>query len=683
MLTIPDSQRRFLVSTKSDLEGNIAETRNVSFDKGYVGVSHSPRATFNEDGNADWDRVAAIVFNADVDRYFIETWDEPFQIDRAILSHAPTQITDSDHPNGGAQSDADWFDGKLAVTESNDLHYYQASDNTWTDTNVSLSTTNRGQHPMANFLSKACLAVANINTVLLYSALSATPTLLTTLTIPTDYMITSIKYYNQNLYVATRHEYGGPAAMFVWNGDGTAAQTVYEVLDAHIIHDIEPWQGTIIALTSRGSLEEFTGSGFRPLPNGQFPLYHTGRSLVDSSNIGLYHNVMRARGDRLLVAFSDPENDTTTRLDQPSGIWCYELAVGLYHRHSFSSALTYKVANPAINTTTDAVAVTQDIPTGTEVWYKADTPNGALESGRKYFAARVDATNVKIATTRANAAAGTVIDFTADDGSGEEWVFFPNIDFGQILAERPSALQTIDYTQTEPQFGVDVVWAADLGMRDDPDEGNSHLGSVSPLVEARGHIVTGRGVSGELKDTYGNVAAKYLPLQTELDRIVVKWRHLTDGREEVNLSPNSAWEITWTSATTFTTTQADWAAALAAYERDEKWEVAILKGAGSGILAHVSSIVLATGTYTVTIDESYGAYASGDKAVAVFRNWQKLFEVAYGDDHYDKGYREATLNKVGPSIQLKAEIRGIGTRLQDLLIDNVTHLRFRRTEAKG
>lgn len=669
MLTIPDPvTKKFQQDNSSDIFGNISESKNIDFSqKGYLKLSNSPRAVINEVIDANWDRVSVILFNGDSSNYFSQGWDEPFSISTDVLANIPTLIVDANAPNGGLAADATWFDAKLAVSESTDLKYYDSSTNTWTDTNVSL--TSGGQHPVQNFLNKSALAVCNINTVKLYSVLSATPTLLTTLTIPADFIITSAKYFNQNLYVGTRHKFGGKAAMYIWNGEGTAAQTVIET-KANIIHDICVFQDSVISLLSNGGLFRVNGSTLQFVD--AFPIYYTERVLTDPLNINLYHNIMQPTESVIYISFSDNDNETQIMLNQPAGTWCYDPEVGLYNKYSFSNSVVYILDNPIIDISTDKITVAKFLPTGTEVYYSASNVNSSLTDNTKYYVIYVDATHIKLATTLANANAGIAIDFTADDGVSEHWVFFKNIDYGQIIADRPSAMTTMDFSTDTPEYGVDIIWSGDLMLRDGTTTNCAHLGSVSPNVEARGYFATPKITSSQVVDTFNNICLKFGILQNETDKIIIKYRLIDDERNVISIV--NLWDITWTSSTTFTSTTPGWSGASIGDE------VNVLRGAGGGLLAHITDIVLASGTYTITIDEIYNEYTSGDAATATFRNWIKWQTISYNDIHANKGYFLKQLGKVGKMIQLKVELRGQQVKIEELSVDNIYKLSARNSK---
>jgi len=75
-------------------------------------------------------------------------------------------------------------------------------------------------------------------------------------------------------------------------------------------------------------------------------------------------------------------------------------------------------ATTDVDTANDRITVVNDIPTGTELKFSSTGVIPApLVTGVVYYAIRVDATHIEVATTPVTAAAGTAIDLT-DDGSG-------------------------------------------------------------------------------------------------------------------------------------------------------------------------------------------------------------------------------------------------------------------------
>lgn len=653
MINLLNENRQWAQDNKSDLFGNIAVTKNITFDKaGYLQLSGSSRALMDESIDTDFNLTMAILPNEDYD-YFIVTSDQCFQASNELLSTRPTQIATSGVPAGDLQSDVCWFEGLMVVSQDTDVDYYDISANTWTDTNISLTA--NGQHPLAYMPSLSALAVANVNTVKLYAKpLTATPTLITTLTISSDLEITGMKYFNQNLYIVTQNVYGGNAYMYVWNGLGTSAQQAYEI-KSMVIFNVEVHENTIVVFAGDGGLYQFTGSGFTLLD--ALPIYYTNQNMGDETNVVIYQSTLKSQGNLLYLIISSDEFEDNILTNQPDGVWCFDKNVGLYHRYSLSNSMVKieSIASGSVNTTTDQITVTGSYTTGTEVVFYVGSTLAPLVDRTKYFVIRVDATNIKLATTLANANAGTAIDLTAVGGT-ITLVFFPNVDFGQFANERVTNITPIQRISQSKILGTDVLWAGSIYNRD--TSSNDTLGTISYGVEARGYCITPKISSSEVTSVFNKISLKWSPFVSELDKIIIKYRVEDDRLETVTLSD---WDITWTSTTTFTSTETGWSGA------EVGDEVEFLTGAGGGMLAHITTISLNTGTYTVTIDETFAEYTSGDTGRAIFRNWIKWQTITSSNT---LGYLAEQLGATGKFLQLKIELRGVGVRIEELKVDD-------------
>ena len=672
MIQIPNSESKtWQQANNSDLFGNIVSTRNITFDKkGYLRLSNASRVALSSTSDADLDEAAVFVRSAD-HGYWVETHNSAFEINKdTILGIAPAQDVTAGVPSGDLQSDATFASGLLIVTQDTDVDYYDPAANTWTDTNISLTATTGSQHPIEKFLSLGSVAIADVNTVKLYaSPFTATPTLQVTLTILADFYITSLAYFNQNLYIGTINKYGGHAFLYVWNGYGTAAQSAYEV-DAGAIWDLCVHEDSIVLLTSRGQLLRFNGSGFTQLD--AFPTFYTEIVPADEVNVSMYHNCMKSVGDILLINFAG-EDALQKITGQPDGIWCYDSNLGfMYHRYALSSAEVVRntTANTAINTTTNAITVTASPITGTEcLLLDSSYPAvpGGLRYDKTYYVIKIDATTIKLATTRTLALAGTPIDITSQPASGNGiLVFFPRYDYGQTLcASRSVAILPIERNITKPEYGTEILYGGSISKSDLTSI--DCIGTVSTAVENRGDFITPKINSNQITDIFNLITLKFSPFKTDTDKIIIKYRTEDDMRDFIKIE-TGRWRATWTSTTTFTTPEPELANAVVGDE------VEFLEGGGAGILAHITAISENAGTYTVTIDEEYEYYTSGDLAQFVFHNWIKWKTVTYGDDNANQGFLSDQLGVQGKFLQIKVELRGVQTRIEGLTIDNKYHL---------
>lgn len=666
MINIPQQDtREWSQPNTSDLFGNLYVTKNITFDEqGYLKLSHSPREAMDETVTASFDNPAVILFSDDYG-YFVGTWDTAYQANTEILFTRPTAIVTAGVPSTDIQTDAAWFGGLMVVSQDTDVDYYDQSANTWTDTNITLTAS--GQHPVVNFISLSALAIADVNTVKLYATpMTATPTLITTLKINADFQITGMAYFNQNLYIATKNMYGGHAFMYVWNGLGTAAQQAYEV-DSNMIFSLCAHDNAIYLTTGNGSFLKFNGGGFSGPKEGipSFPIYYTDQALTDEANISMYKNIMKSNGNLLYILFTNQENNNNRLLDMPDGVWCYDsIQNKLYHRYSLSNSLVQQesIGTAGINTTTNEITTSGSYFTGTEVYY--DNGGGAsiaeLTDNTKYFVIRVDATHIKLATTKTNAVAGTAIDLTGTGSNFQKFVFFPNIDYGQYFTDRTFALNVIERPVTNRHYGTDLLYGAGVASR---QMGSLEtLGTVSSGVEARGYFITPKIFSTEVTDNYDLVTLKFSPFTSDIDKIIIKYRTVDDMKVFASLAD---WDITWTSSTTFTSTETGWANAVVGNE------IEVLQGAAGGLLAHITNISLNAGTYTITIDDAFDNYVTGDVSKAIFRNWIKWKTIEYGDSNANQYYLSEHIGASGKFLQFKIELRGIGVRIEELLVDNL------------
>lgn len=673
MIQAPQNQQWEQVNS-SDLFGSIFVSKNLNFDEaGYVKNSYGVKAVLTEESEANLGIIKAIIKGDDYN-YFIGTSDEAFELDNNILRVAPAEIADSGVTSTGIRGDAKYIGGQLVVSSNSDVDYYDDGTNAWTDTNI--STTSTLEHPIESFVSLSALAIANGNTVRLYtSPLTATPTLLRTLTIPADFEITALKYWNQNLYIATKNENGGKAFMFVWNGLGSAAQSAYE-LDSNIMLNLSVYANSIIGLSGSGAILRFEGSGFSIL--AAFPIFYTDLNISTSSSVQIFTNSIESNTDVFYILFTSDANHGSidgADLNMPDGLWCYDPSVGLYHRYSFSNSLALydSFTTGDVNTTTNEIAVTSAPVTGTEVLFNQTFGLAPLVNGEKYYVIRVDATTIKLAETLTDAQDGNAIDLTSVSGTNS-FTFLPKTDFGQFFTDRTTAMSIIKEPTSNRRYGTDVLFGADVPGRDNSSDNTVCVPSYG--TESRSYLVTPKITSSEVTSNYNSLTLKFRPLIEDTQKIIIKYRTEDDQMDAIRLSD---WDITWTSSTTFTTTQEKWSEAKEAFDltngKQKKYEVEILTGGGAGILAHIENITESSGTYTVTIDEEYTDYQSGDAGSAVFRNFIKFKEITKDTELADKGLFEEQLGAAGKFLQLKVELRGAKqVSLQDILVDDVYRL---------
>lgn len=125
-----------------------------------------------------------------------------------------------------------------------------------------------------------------------------------------------------------------------------------------------------------------------------------------------------------------------------------------------------------------------------------------------------------------------------------------------------------------------------------------------------GYFVTQWIPATNIRDSWKKIALRYKKLLNSSDRIILKSR--------VTESDPTYIDITWVNTTSFTTTTD--VSAMVGYE------VEVLQGTGSGKCSHITAVT-GSGTYTVTVDETYTGVTTGT-AKARVQAWKKLLSVA-------------------------------------------------------
>lgn len=163
----------------------------------------------------------------------------------------------------------------------------------------------------------------------------------------------------------------------------------------------------------------------------------------------------------------------------------------------------------------------------------------------------------------------------------------------------------------------------------------------------RGSFVTTMLESEKISDKPTSVWCKYDNVLTSLDKILFKYR-IT----KPSTYPILGITATWSSTTQFTTTDSGFSNAVVGDE------VTIQNRVGSGSTAHISTISLNTGTYTVTLDEAMTGVASTNTGLIMVDNWKKLPTVITNAD--TMGYKRIPIPSIKDSswIQIKTELRG-------------------------
>lgn len=180
-------------------------------------------------------------------------------------------------------------------------------------------------------------------------------------------------------------------------------------------------------------------------------------------------------------------------------------------------------------------------------------------------------------------------------------------DFGQNRIVQPGALVEMKNEDTNAAAVGTLLAGADLYTTLSTNDCGVFVNDTLDTTKKFGYFTTAE-LNGEgVADIFQKVYLNYGKLLNSGDKIIVKYR--------ANRQAPAEMAITWTSTTTFTTTDAN----MANYSVGD--EVEITRGKGGGMCSHITVISENAGTYTVTVDETHTG-ASGT-ATARLQKWIK------------------------------------------------------------
>lgn len=133
--------------------------------------------------------------------------------------------------------------------------------------------------------------------------------------------------------------------------------------------------------------------------------------------------------------------------------------------------------------------------------------------------------------------------------------------------------------------------------------------------------------SEQVQETWQKFVTMIKPMVNATDKLVVKYRTQCFDAVET--------DITWVDTTSFTSTDAAWSDIMTNTQADAPvdYEVEGLSGDGGGMLSHITGITEASGTYTITLDETITGATTRTARVRVDR-WDKLGETTIDDKSF-------------------------------------------------
>lgn len=653
MYKIPNENKKLVQTNENDLFGNIYVTKNIDLrNNGYIKLSHFPFAKMTEDDDADFTSGDAMGKSVnDIYLNASEVFYGSGGYDKFV-----NRKTDSPKATPGAEEDVIFFNNTEVISDE-DYIYYRSAETTWTKIDLDLV----GTVEMAVQVPGDALVVGSGNTV--YKINKSWVTTLS-VTIPTDYMVTALDTNGNTIYIGTKHKANGEAQLFTWDGATKDYQGSYGV-DANEISSIRKYGSTCALVTSKGQLLQFNGGSFNVL--GNFPVFYE-KDTVDWSDSQNDHVKVSNRGlyvdkDRIYIT-ADMTNKVGYKAYSPSGVWCYTPENGLFclNTGSYNRITSKTVAYTSVNVSDDTVTTTGVPATGTAIKFKRGTATiGGLNQYDTYYTIKVSDTVFKLATTYSNAINGIAIDLTSQGTGNHVFYFFPIYDYGHsYIKSRSSVLLLGDGLNGSSNYTDNIIYAMDLQL-----PAKMTLCQTVPNIANRGYFITPKLNSSENEDLYNEIVIKHKPLRDD-EKIIIKYRTVEKvGLPFGSLDKGGTVVGTWTDTDTFTTT-------LDMTNASVGDEIEIIAGKGAGILAHISSLVNNSGTWTVNLDEAFPTATNGETMYFYVNNFQKLGEITKANTE-GIDYLPISLDKNSKFLQLKVEMRGVDVTIEELKIKNKEH----------
>lgn len=666
-MKFPDDQKQIVVTNGvNSIQGRISYTKNIDLsEKGYIKLSAPMCKIFSseaaEGGDVDF-QVPIDIFAWDNGVYKVITDDQAFNFTLSGISLSEdTGFTDWSDTSRVIE----WVGGLWHINGASDVQSYTGTTGTTTYAQV----INKALDFIELFTNKNTLVGAIANVLWQYNTSYANTT---NLTVPANFVITGNAYSNNFMGVITRTTKGqGNAYFFTWDGATTSANSGFPINDPYILA-IRAYKSSWILVTSSGQLLYFNGGGFQEI--GYLPTFKFEENLIslEPGTEIQFGNLIDVDGDIIYVnCASAPEFSSNMKPYRPGfsgGMYCYDQQVGFYHRSALSYS-RYIKENVSVSSDVITSSATHFLKTGDEVWLEAD--DLGLTGSRVYFAIVQTSTTFRLADTYADALANIPVSITNGTLNGLSWV--KRTDFG-IETVPLRNLGFVKKVKNYDGFNDSGVTPTFLGGYVKPNNVASDrvsvLNAAVPVMSNRGYFITSKFQTSNLEDVWQSVAVKYQKLSPQ-SSIIVKAK--TKDQEAIVVGDASLFAagtytgslVTWDANGTHFETSFDIS------EAEVGDEVHVFDGAGAGQSAHITAITLVGSIYHVDIDEELRGITSNAKSCVSIDKWKKI-GVIESDENNQK---EFALGDFSPTLEVKVELRGVGVRVNEIVIMSSSHQR--------
>lgn len=635
-------------TNEGEITGILNGTNSVALDTiGQVKLARKPVALLSSASDSDFAYLMAIAYLNN--KYIAVTSDNVFT--GSLDGNNWTQETDFTPATTNA-SDAVVFNERLVVSEDNDLADWDGAGD---DVYNLVSLTSGVPHPLSVFGVQ--LAVGDGNTVKLYNT---SYVLGQTLTLPTEFQVTTIRTVGNFLYIGTKNLNGNNAKVFIWDGNSSAYDSECSV-GAEWVFSMTEYGSSVAAITSSGQLIQVSGSQYVEL--AALPVYYMPHAKWMGANGLLLNGKVFNRGmvtnGKTIYINIEGETDTGFVPEMKSGVWVYDPEVGLYHRGTSSTDTLVEDNGLSLTDNTITTSTAHNLKTGDAVEFRAVSGIVGINNDYTYYVTVVSPTTIKLSLTRQGVYSQRYVSMTGTPAVGDVLVFYPNTDNGLQLTATSGAvsLTTINETSLD-MLSSEVLW----GSRTKKEDGTATY-VINTFCEQSniGSFTTQRIYSDNIEQNWNKIYAFLDGLVTETDTAMVK--------VQTKYKPTTIeLEGVWASTTQLNSNNAEEYSAWGDIEVGD--ELVFTNGKGQGKTAHVVSIESSSTVYSLVVDEEIGTtsstvmfYATPFKKVGTWTKDTKANEYITTQIH----------NAQSPWIKIKCELRGIDITVSKYDLVNAIH----------
>lgn len=637
---------KFSVPNISDKFGNVLRTKNVNFDiQGYAQLSSRMARLYSDSSDNDYNIPMAIGRQAEGD-FQVLTGESNYGTALGVTALTVSEDTGTGAPGATLDSDGCWFQGLWHASTDTKVYSRPATggaSETWTSRITGLTSGVR--HILKVHKGRVQICVSNKNVVKQYDTLYSGTV---DLTIPADYEISGMAYNSGNMGIITRLANDGTkgqdqeAMFFLWNGSTTGPNaTVGLGSDAGIM--IIPYKSSFAVLTRDGELKFYNGSGFQTIAT--FPFFFTKHVYGDVlSNNGLGSVFATIDGDNILIHIGNMLNIVSRTKEKylkefPAGIWCYDPAIGLYHKYSPSNSQVYiyTVTSGNVNTSTDVLTITSGtIPaTGNVARMVSAAGIGGLTLEEDYYIIKTGAKTFQLASTREEAIAGKYIDITSATTGNNYFIVLDHKDYGTSRYDYPGAVKLVGDTYNNYAVYSDIITGGRIYNTDCSSINILCVGL--PWMENIGYIETPKYFSEKNESGSHMFRVRFRPLNDKSSITIYRRTHDVYGLPISTCNDHA----TWTGEKVLYTTK-DLTDAETYINAGGSLILEVLDGSGSGNIVEVQSVTCEGGTCSVELKTSVFGVSASDRCDFQLLNYIKEF-TATSDDN-DDGYIDFTVD---------------------------------------